>query len=101
MATETKLKDTEMGASFTASKNGSDKKGKRLDILKTYKLYIDGKFPRTESGRYYVLKDDAGKSIANICRASRKDFWEAVVVARKAQTGWAAKSAYNKGQILY
>ncbi len=100
MATETKLKDTEVSASFT-SNNGSDKKGKRLDVLKTYKLYIDGKFPRTESGRYYLLKDESGKSIANICRASRKDFREAVVAARKAQPGWASKTAYNKGQILY
>ncbi len=101
MATETKLKDTEVEASFTSGKNGTDKKGKRLDVLKTYKLYIDGKFPRTESGRYYILKDESGKSIASICRASRKDFREAVVAARKAQPGWAAKTAYNKGQILY
>jgi acyl-CoA reductase-like NAD-dependent aldehyde dehydrogenase len=103
MATEVKnsITEKEENASYSSSKNGSDKKSKRLGVLKTYKLYIDGKFPRTESGRYYVLKDDRGKSIANICRASRKDFKEAVVAARKAQTGWAAKSAYNKGQILY
>jgi acyl-CoA reductase-like NAD-dependent aldehyde dehydrogenase len=101
MAIENKLKDSEVSASFAASKNGSDKKGKRLDVLKTYKLYINGKFPRTESGRYYLLKDEAGNSLANICRASRKDFREAVVAARKAQNDWAAKTAYNKGQILY
>src|SRR5947207_2155453 len=98
MATEikniNKVKESEEQAPY--NKNGSDKKNKRLDVLKTYKLYIDGKFPRTESGRYYVLKDDSGKSLANICRASRKDFREAVVAARKAQGVWVAKSAYNK-----
>lgn len=81
--------------------NGQSSKGKRLDILKTYKLYIDGKFPRTESGRYYILNDIKGEQVANICQSSRKDFREAVVAARKAQSSWAAKSAYNKGQILY
>src|SRR3569832_2050153 len=101
MAIENKSKDSEVTTSFISSKNGSDRKGKRLDVLKTYKLYIDGKFPRTESGRYYMLKDEAGKSLANICRASRKDFREAVVAARKTQSGWAAKTAYNKGQIIY
>ena len=73
----------------------------RIDILKTYKIYVDGKFPRTESGRYYVLTDPQGKQLANICLSSRKDFRDAVVAARKAQTGWASRSAYNRGQILY
>lgn len=73
----------------------------RLPILKTYKIYIGGKFPRTESGRYYLLKNDAGQSIANVCQCSRKDFRDAVVAARKAQPGWGSKSAYNRGQILY
>ena len=73
----------------------------RLAVQKTYKLYIDGKFPRTESGRYYKLNDKNGKVIANICRASRKDFREAVVVARKAQGEWQKKSAFNRSQILY
>jgi acyl-CoA reductase-like NAD-dependent aldehyde dehydrogenase len=82
--------------------NGSgDKTSTRLPVLKTYKLYIDGKFPRTESGRYFQLKDSRGDLIANMCRASRKDFRDAVVAARKAQTGWTSKSAYNRGQILY
>ncbi len=81
--------------------NGSTPKSDRLDVMKTYKIYIDGKFPRTESGRYYALEDKDGKTIANICHSSRKDFREAVVVARKAQSGWAKRSAYNKGQILY
>ncbi|MBT8100809.1 MAG: aldehyde dehydrogenase family protein [Gammaproteobacteria bacterium] len=78
------------------------KKGKqRLAVAKTYKIYIDGKFPRTESGRYFALEDKKGKVIANICRGSRKDFRNAVVAARKAQSGWAKSSAYLRGQILY
>jgi len=81
--------------------NGGADKGKRIDVLKTYKIYIDGKFPRTESGRYYVLKNKSGNVLANICQSSRKDFREAVVAARKSQHGWASRSAYNKGQILY
>ncbi|MEP7168611.1 MAG: aldehyde dehydrogenase family protein [Bacteroidota bacterium] len=82
--------------------NGSPGKNKkRLDVLKTYKLYIDGKFPRTESGRFFKLNDSSGKTIASICRASRKDFRDAVVSSRKAQADWSKRSAYNKGQILY
>lgn len=73
----------------------------RLDIQKTYKLYIGGKFPRTESGRYYPINNGKGNLIANICLASRKDFRNAVVVARKAQSSWAKISALNKGQVLY
>ncbi len=73
----------------------------RLDIHKTYKLYIGGKFPRTESGRYYAVKNKQGSLIANMCLASRKDFRNAVVIARKAQTSWGNASALNKGQILY
>jgi acyl-CoA reductase-like NAD-dependent aldehyde dehydrogenase len=74
---------------------------KRLDINKTYKLYIGGKFPRSESGRYYAVNNSRGNLIANMCLASRKDFRNAVVVARKAQSGWANASALNKGQVLY
>jgi acyl-CoA reductase-like NAD-dependent aldehyde dehydrogenase len=73
----------------------------RLPVLKTYKVYIGGKFPRTESGRYYLLKDSRGQAIANICDCSRKDFRDAVVVARAAQASWGARSAYNRGQVLY
>ncbi len=73
----------------------------RLDIYKTYKLYIGGKFPRTESGRYYPINDTKGNLIANMCLASRKDVRNAVVVARKAQNAWANATALNKGQILY
>ncbi|MDX1481869.1 MAG: aldehyde dehydrogenase family protein [Woeseiaceae bacterium] len=73
----------------------------RLPVSKTYKIYIDGKFPRTESGRYYALEDRNGSVIANVCRASRKDFRNAVVAARKAVDGWSSASAYLRGQILY
>jgi len=74
---------------------------KRLDIQKTYKMYIGGAFPRTESGRSYTLSDKNGNFVANMCLASRKDFRNAVVAARKAQPGWAGRSAYNRSQILY
>ncbi len=73
----------------------------RIQVLKTYKVFIDGKFPRTESGRYYPLLDQQGKVIANMCLSSRKDFRNAVVAARKAQVNWASKSAFNRSQILY
>ena len=74
---------------------------RRLDIQKTYKLYINGKFPRTESGRYFPIKDKDGNLSANMCRASRKDFREAVKAARIATAGWSSRTAYNRGQILY
>ncbi len=73
----------------------------RVPVAKTYKIYIDGKFPRTESGRYFTLNDKKGAVIANICRGSRKDFRNAVVAARSAQPAWAQASAYLHGQILY
>jgi acyl-CoA reductase-like NAD-dependent aldehyde dehydrogenase len=73
----------------------------RVPVAKTYKIYIDGKFPRTESGRYFALSDKKDNVIANVCRGSRKDFRNAVVAARKAQPGWAKASAYLRGQILY
>src|SRR5262245_15529183 len=73
----------------------------RLPILKTYKLYIGGAFPRSESGRYLQVKTAGGKFMANIARASRKDFREAGVAARKAHDGWSKRSAFNRGQILY
>jgi len=72
----------------------------RLKVLKTYKIYIGGKFPRTESGRYYTPKVN-GKSIGNICLSSRKDFRNAVVAARSAQPSWGARSAFNRSQIIY
>lgn len=72
-----------------------------MEILKTYKLYIGGQFPRTESGRSYLVTAPNGAAIANACLASKKDVRNAVQVARKAQSPWAAKTAFNKGQILY
>ena len=74
---------------------------KRIAVAKTYKIYIGGKFPRTESGRYFTLKNKKGEVIANMCRGSRKDFRNSVVAARKAQPGWGKASAYLRGQILY
>lgn len=73
----------------------------RIEILKTYKLYIGGQFPRTESGRYYPLMDKKKNVIANICLSSRKDFRNAVVAARGAFTGWSGRNGYNRSQILY
>ncbi|MEI7697352.1 MAG: aldehyde dehydrogenase family protein [Actinomycetes bacterium] len=73
----------------------------RIDVKKTYKLFINGAFPRTESGRTYEVKSAKGVFIANPCLASRKDLKDAVVAARGAQPGWNKASAYNKGQILY
>jgi acyl-CoA reductase-like NAD-dependent aldehyde dehydrogenase len=75
--------------------------GERLDVRKTYKLYIGGKFPRTESGRSYLVSDDKGRPWANACRASRKDVRDAVQAARKAVPGWSGATAYNRGQVLY
>ncbi|MCH8158764.1 MAG: aldehyde dehydrogenase family protein [Proteobacteria bacterium] len=79
----------------------STAKRQRIAVAKTYKIYIDGKFPRTESGRYFTLEDKRGNVIANMCRSSRKDFRNSVVAARKAQASWAKASAYLRGQILY
>ena len=73
----------------------------RIDVLKTYKIFIAGKFPRTESGRYFQMKNSKGKLLANMCLSSRKDFRNAVVAARNSQASWQNISALNKGQILY
>ena len=73
----------------------------RIEILKTYKIYIAGKFPRTESGRYYLAENSQHEKLANICLSSRKDFREAVVAARNAHGDWASRAAFNRGQILY
>ena len=72
----------------------------RIEVRKTYKLYIGGAFPRTESGRSYVVTGADGSLLANACRASRKDVREAVRSARKAFDGWAARTAMNRGQVL-
>lgn len=73
----------------------------RLEILKTYKIYIGGKFPRTESGRYYAPLNQKGEQLGNICLSSRKDVRNAVVAARKAFGDWSEKTDFNRGQILY
>lgn len=74
---------------------------KRVEVLKTYKIYIGGQFPRTESGRYYIARNNKGEQLANICLCSRKDFRDAVVAARSAFKLWSAISAFNRSQILY
>lgn len=73
----------------------------RLEVLKTYKIYIGGAFPRTESGRTYPLHNKKGILIANMCLSSRKDVRNAVIAARKAFGGWSEKTAFNRSQILY
>jgi acyl-CoA reductase-like NAD-dependent aldehyde dehydrogenase len=73
----------------------------RIDIQKTYKLFIGGKFPRTESGRYIKWMDKKESMVVNICRGSRKDFRNAMVSARGAVSGWSTRTAYNRAQILY
>ena len=73
----------------------------RLDVRKTYKLYIGGKFPRSESGRSYEVVDSRGRFLANAAQGSRKDARDAVVAARGAFAGWAGATAYNRGQVLY
>lgn len=74
---------------------------KRLTVPKTYKLYIGGKFPRSESGRTYEVATPKGVFLANAALASRKDARDAVVAARAALKGWSGASAYNRGQVLY
>ena len=90
-------------SSLEVSANGLEKKpsSKRLEVLKTYKIYIGGQFPRTESGRYYIPVNNAGQKLANVCLSSRKDFRNAQVSARSAFGGWSGRAAFNRGQILY
>ena len=86
---------------FSNNGTGNHVPEKRLEVLKTYKIYIGGQFPRTESGRYYVPINAAGNKLANVCLSSRKDFRDAVVAARGAFGGWSGRAAFNRGQILY
>ena len=96
-------KTVEKNSKFLISENGLEKTSpkKRLEVLKTYKIYIGGQFPRTESGRYYIATNNKGEQLANVCLSSRKDFRDAVVSARNAFKGWSARAAFNRGQILY
>ena len=73
----------------------------RLDVRKTYKLLINGAFPRSESGRSYEVSTASGEFLANVAQGSRKDLRDAVVAARAAQPGWWSQSAYNRGQVIY
>lgn len=95
--TAKKSKVTENGSNG----NGHANPSAHVSVLKTYKLYIGGKFPRTESGRFFPVSDKSGHLIANMCRGSRKDFRNSVAAARGAQGGWAGRAAFNRGQILY
>jgi acyl-CoA reductase-like NAD-dependent aldehyde dehydrogenase len=70
-------------------------------VRKTYKLYVGGAFPRSESGRSYVVEDSSGRFLANAAHASRKDARDAVVAARKAFAGWSTRTPYNRGQVVY
>ena len=79
----------------------SDSVAGRVAVRKTYKLYIGGAFPRSESGRSYVVSDSRGGFLANAALASRKDARDAVSAARKAFPGWSGATAYNRGQVLY
>jgi len=73
----------------------------RIDVRKTYKLFIGGEFPRSESGHSYVVNDVRGRFVANAALSSRKDARDAVAAARKAFPGWAGRTAYNRGQVVY
>jgi acyl-CoA reductase-like NAD-dependent aldehyde dehydrogenase len=86
-----------------ASRNGQSRNGSgpRIGVRKTYKLYVGGAFPRSESGRSYLVSSAEGAPLANAVRASRKDLRDAVRAARAAVPGWAGKSAMNRGQVLY
>lgn len=85
---------------FTHKEEG-DQLMSRLTVPKTYKLYIGGKFPRSESGRTYEVVTKKGAFLANAAQASRKDARDAVVAARAAFAGWSGATAYNRGQVLY
>ena len=84
-------------AKSNASADGSE----RLRVRKTYKLYIGGAFPRSESGRSYPVHAASGELLAHAAQASRKDLRDAVLAARKAFAGWSGATAYNRGQVLY
>lgn len=88
-------------AAKTATKTPAKSASARLDVPKTYKLFIGGAFPRSESGRVTEVTDARGRFVANVAKASRKDARDAVRAARKAQSGWAGATAYNRGQVLY
>lgn len=98
---KTTIKKTSTAFSENGHGNNNGVKAKRLEVLKTYKIYIGGQFPRTESGRYYIATNKSGKKLANVCLGSRKDFRDAMESARNAFSGWSGRAAFNRGQILY
>ena len=79
----------------------SKKTNNRVEVVKTWKLYLGGGFPRSESGRSVAVEDTTGQTVGHVCRASRKDLRDAVEFARKSSASWAARTGYNRGQILY
>jgi len=97
-ASEKSAKPAKAGSASSETRQ----QGARLSVFKTYKLYVGGKFPRSESGRVYEVTDSkAGRWLANAPLSSRKDARDAVVAARKAVGGWSGATAYNRGQVLY
>lgn len=86
---------------MSESERQSERQPERLSVFKTYKLYVGGKFPRSESGRVYEVTDAKGRWLANAPKSSRKDARDAVSAARKAFGGWSGATAYNRGQVLY
>jgi acyl-CoA reductase-like NAD-dependent aldehyde dehydrogenase len=92
--------ETKTAVSANGKVDSNSTASNRIKVLKTYKIYIGGQFPRTESGRYYPLTLSDGE-VVNICLSSRKDFRNAVVKARDAQDSWAGRAALNRSQILY
>ena len=108
LAPTSTCRPTEPTADEPASEGGSAlwrrrtaRTAQRLEVRKTYKLYIGGAFPRTESGRAYEIHGAKGELLANACRGTRKDIRDAVRAARTALPEWAGKTAFNRSQILY
>jgi len=99
--TTSRTKTTAKAAFHGNGAKGDSAKPARVPVMKTYKIFIGGKFPRTESGRYYQPEGANGTPLANVCRSSRKDVRDAVIAARGAAGGWAGRSAFNRGQVLY
>jgi acyl-CoA reductase-like NAD-dependent aldehyde dehydrogenase len=95
-------RDRSVPAATNPPADGADlSRQERLAVRKTYKLYVGGAFPRSESGRTYEVRAADGRFLANAARASRKDARDAVVAARRAVAGWSGATAYNRGQVLY
>ncbi len=96
-----KVRELKSGLESSTANQLRTEESERQAIKKTYKLYVGGEFPRTESGRFFKFESPDKSLEVNLCQASRKDLRDAVVAARKAFTSWSGKSAFNRGQILY